>query len=77
MHMFFKNKYSENFELDYNTYEMGLKEKIALIFLASIVLGIVGFIFYRQRLVMIGLMCSFSLLAPEYIKKKKIKLQKN
>lgn len=74
--MIFKNKNSENYEMDYNVYEMQVKEKIAIILVAAIVLAIIAFIFYRKRLIMLIIISSFSLMAPKYIEKKKIKQQK-
>lgn len=74
--MIFKNKNSEYYELDYNTYDMSLKEKIAIVTISAIVLALIGFIFYRNRIMMIVLMSLFSLFAPKYIEKKKIKNQK-
>ena len=74
--MIFKSKNSENYEMDYNTYQMQIKEKIAIVLLAVFILSIIAFIFYRKRLIMIAIISSFSLLAPKYIEKKKIKQQK-
>jgi len=74
--MFFKNKNSEYFEMDYNVYTMGLKEKVSIIVVFAILFALVAFIFYRKRMVMIFLMSAFSLLVPKYIEKKKIKDQK-
>ena len=67
--MIFKNKNSENYEMDYNEYQMRWKEKIAIILLAAFILSIIAFIFYRKRLIMIAIISGFSLLAPKYIEK--------
>jgi len=74
--MIFKNKNSENYEMDYNMYQMEVKEKIAIVLIAALILGIIAFIFYRRRFIMVAILSAFSLLAPKYIENKKIKLQK-
>ena len=62
--------------MNYDVYNMQLKEKVAIVLTAAFVLTIIAFIFYRKRFVMIAIISGFSLLAPKYIVKKKIKQQK-
>jgi tight adherence protein B len=74
--MLFNNKYSENYEMDYNNYTMSVLEKVVTIFISAIILVIIGYIFYRKRIFVLCLISLFSLLSPKYIKMKKIKKQK-
>ena len=74
--MIFKNENSENLEIDYNIYKMGILEKIFIVAIFAILFIVLAYIFYRKRIVIIFLISLFSLLAPKYVKKKKIKKQK-
>lgn len=56
--------------IDYNVYEMGVKEKMAYTFIAAVVIFIVGFIFYRNVL-LACLLCPVALKYPK-IKNKEI-----
>jgi subtilase family serine protease len=51
--MIFKNKNSENFEMDYNNYVMGNIEKIVIIFISAIILVALGYVFYRRRIIVL------------------------
>jgi tight adherence protein B len=55
---------------------MGTLEKMITIFISAIILVIIGYIFYRKRIIVLCLISLFSLLAPQYVKSKKIKKQK-
>jgi len=74
--MIFKNENSENLEIDYNIYKMKISERIFIILSSAILLIILGYIFYRKRIIILFIISLFSLFAPKYIGKKKIKKQK-
>ena len=75
--MIFKNKNSEDFEMNYNNYAMRNIEKIVIIFISAIILVSLGYIFYHNRIIVLFLISLFSLLSPKYVRTKKIKNQKN
>ena len=62
--------------IDYNTYEMGVKEKIIYILLAAAVIFTVGFIFYRNIL-LACLLCPLALRYPKMKIKEIIRKRKN